>query len=163
MAMFEQLNILKERIKDEIMLNQNLLKLVYYTDYKPLECEEIDIPTKLVNDYIYFSPIAYDQTVQENKVLLVLAMRQSPTYKFHDFVDADFYIRIIMHNSLNDIEIDHKNWSRALAICEELNKSFLKSRGNWLGECDFKLFEEITTTQDTYGVLLKYSVTNFKA
>lgn len=163
MDMFEQLGVLKKRIEYEILMNQTLLKLIRYEDDKPLENPDIDDVQELIKQkYINFKPINYDKVIQDTRTFIVTSFNLSPTYKRDGFVNADFYIRIITHNSLMDILVNNEEKSRVFSICSEINKSFLNARGDWLGKCDFKDFGEITTAQDQYGVVLKYSVTNFK-
>lgn len=160
---FEKLDILQERIQDEIMLNQNLLKLICYPIDDPLTMPDIDDVQSLIDEYIYFKPIAFENVVQEGKTILLLSFRINNTRNRTDYVDISFYLRIISHNTLYNVEIDNAIRTRVHAICSELNKSFLNARGNWLGKCGLEGFDGMVTAQDYYGVVLKYSVTDFKA
>lgn len=162
MNMFERLDVLQERIQDEIMLNQNLLKLIYYPVENPLNQPDIDNVQSLINDYIYFTPIAYDSVIQEGKTILLLSFSIKNTSHREDYVDMDFVIRVISHNTLYNIEIDNIVRTRVHAICSELDKSFLNAKGKWLGKCEFKHWGGMTTAQDYYGVGLTYEVTDFK-
>ncbi|WP_346938178.1 hypothetical protein [uncultured Clostridium sp.] len=160
---FEQLDVLQERIQDEILLNQNLLKLIYYPVENPLNQPDVDDVQSLVDKYIYFKPIAFESVIQEGKTILLLSFGISNTRNRTDFIDINFVIRVISHNTLYDVEIDNVIRTRVHAICSELNKSFLNARGSWLGKCEFKHWGGMTTAQDYYGVGLTYEVTNFKA
>ena len=162
MDIFEKLDILQERIQDEILLNQNLLKLIYYPVDTPLNQPDINNVQSLVDKCIYFKPIAFENVIQNAKTILLLSFRISNTRNRTDFVDVGFYLRVISHNTLYNVEIDNIVRTRVHTICSELNKSFLNARGNWLGNCKFEGFEGMTTAQDYYGVALKYSVTDFK-
>lgn len=162
MDIFEQLDVLQERIQDEIMLNQNLLKLIYYPVDNPLSQPDIEDVQSLIDKYIYFKPIAYEDVVQEGKTILLLSFSISNTAHRTDFIDINFIIRVISHNALFNIEIDNKTRRRVHAICSELNKSFLNAKGEWLGKCEFKHWGGMTTAQDYYGVGLTYEVTNSK-
>lgn len=160
---FEKLDILQERIQDEIMLNQNLLKLICYPIDDPLTMPDIDDVQSLIDEYIYFKPIAFENVVQEGKTILLLSFSIKNTTHRTDYVDISFVIRVISHNTLYNVEIDNRIRTRVHAICSELNKSFLNARGDWLGKCEFKHFSGMTTAQDYYGVGLSYEITDFKA
>lgn len=162
MDIFEQLNILQERIQDEIMLNQKLLKLIYYPVDNPLNQPDIEAPQSLIDDYIYFKPIAYENVIQEGKTILLLSFSISNTAHRTDYVDINFIIRVISHNTLYNIEIDNIIKPRVHCICSELNRSFFNAKGDWLGKCEFKHWGGFTTSQDYYGVGLTYEVTSFK-
>jgi len=163
MDIFEQLDILQERIQDEIMLNQNLLKLICYPVDNPLNQPDINDVQSLLDDYIYFKPIAYENVIQQGKTILLLSFSIKNTTHRTNYIDVAFTIRIISHNTLYNVEIDNIIRTRVHAICSELNKSFLNARGSWLGKCEFKHWGGFTTSQDYYGVGLAYEVTNFKA
>lgn len=163
MDIFKQLDILQERIQDEIMLNQNLLKLIYYPIDDPLTMPDIDDVQSLIDEYIYFKPIAFENVVQAGKTILLLSFSIKNTPNRTGFVDISFVIRVISHNTLYNVEIDNAIRTRVHVICSELNKSFLNARGGWLGNCEFKHFGGMTTAQDYYGVGLTYEVTDFKA
>ena len=161
-GIFEQLDKLQERIQNEILLNQNLLKLIYYPVENPLNQPDIDDVQSLVDNYIYFKPIAYENVIQVGKTILLLSFSISNTPHRTDYVDISFVIRVISHNTLYNIEIDNIIRPRVHAICSELNKSFLNEKGDWLGKCDFKHWGGMTTAQDYYGIGLTYEVTGFK-
>ena len=163
MDIFEQLDVLQERIQDEIMLNQNLLKLIYYPVDIPLNQPDIEIVQSLIDDFIYFKPIAYENVIQVGKTILLLSFSIKNTTHRTDYIDINFVNRVISHNTLYDIENDNKIRRRVHCICSELNKSFLNARGSWLGKCEFKHWGGFTTSQDYYGVGLTYEVTDFKA
>ena len=162
MDLFETLDNLVGRIKDEILLNQNILKLVYYPDKKPLIKKDIDDVRSLVDSYIYFKPIAYEQVLQDTRTILVMDFNINPIRGKTNYVDIIFRIRVISHNKLCDIEINNEERNRARAICGEINKSFLNATGEWLGKCEFRDFAEFYVAQDYYCVGITYAVTNFK-
>lgn len=162
MDIFEQLDILQERIQDEIMLNQNLLKLIYYPVDNPLNQPDINDVQSLIDDFIYLKPIAYENVIQQGKTILLLSFSIKNTPHRTDFVDISFVIRVISHNTLYNVEIDNRIKTRVHVICSELNKSFLNAEGKWLGKCEFKHWGGFTTSQDYYGVGLTYEVTGFK-
>lgn len=162
MGMFESLNKLTNRMKDALLLNQNILKLVYYPNKTPLNNNDVDNARDLINDYIYFYPIAFDDVIQEEKCLIMSTFDISPTYGKNNYVNMNFTFVIIAHNRICEIEIDNEERNRVTSICDEITEEFNRARGNWLGGCSFKGFNEIYIAQDYYSVKLSFSVTDFK-
>lgn len=162
MDIFETLDGLVNKIKDEILLNQNILKLVFYPSKTPLEEKDIDDVRSLVDNYIYFKPIAYESVLQDTRSILVMDFNISPIRGKTDYVDITFRIRVISHNKLCDIEINNEERNRTRAICGEISKSFMNAKGDWIGKCEFRDFAEFYVAQDYYGVGITFAVTNFK-
>lgn len=163
MDLFETLDSLINKIKDEMLLNQNILKLVYYPAKAPLLEKDIDDVRSLVDNYIYFKPIAYDQVLQIEKTIMVMDFGISPTRGRDSYVDITFRIRTISHNNLTDIEINNIERNRCRTMCGEISKTFMNSVGKeWIGKCEFNDFSEFYVAQDYYGVGISFTVTNFK-
>lgn len=158
-TIFKRLNELKTTIKEHVLSNQNLLKLIAYTDENALELPDIDDPQFLINNKIYFNPVVWDSTILDVGTWLLSNMRVSSIKRGSEFANVYLYFYIISHNDIYTLE---NGDTRVLAICDEITKSFDESYGHWLGKCELHSAQDITTRKDYYSVELQFLFTDFK-
>lgn len=158
-TIFKRLNELKSTIKEHILSNQDLLKLIVYTDENPLDLPDIDDPQSLVNNRIYLNPVVWDATIENIGTWLLSNIRVSSLKKGSEFADVYLYFYVISHNDIYNLE---NGDTRVLAICDELTKSFDSSYGHWIGKCSLNSAQDITTRKDYYSIELQFVFTDFK-
>lgn len=158
-TLFKNLNKLKERVKREMLSNQNILKLVAYNTDDPLSEADIDDAQALVNDHIYFNPVVYDDTIQDTRTFILTNMRVSSIRGSQQFANITLYIYVISHNDLYEL-VDGS--VRVWNIADELVQSFHKKFENDIGCAHFKQMFEITSRKDYYAVELQFEFTEFK-
>lgn len=158
-TVFKRVNELKNTIKEHILSNQNILKYIVYNEDNPLDLPDIDDPQSLLNDYIYLNPIVWDSTIQNVRTFLLTNVRVAPNRKRNEFAEVYLYFYVISHNDIYELE---NGDTRVIAICDELMETFDSSYGNWIGECSFNSFQEITSRKDYYAVELQFTFTDFK-
>lgn len=156
-TIFARINELKGLIKEHLLSNQDLLKLIVYADENPLELPDIDNPQSLLNNYIYLNPVVWDTTIQNVKTFLLTNIRVAS--RSSDCADVYLYFYIISHNDIYELG---NGDTRVMSICDELMKSFDESYGNWLGKCSLKSSQDITSRKDYYAVEMQFIFTDFK-
>lgn len=156
-TIFARVNELKGLIKEHLLSNQNLLKLIVYNDDSPLELPDIDDPQSLLNNYIYLNPIVWDSTIQDVRTFLLTNIRVASISK--DYADVYLYFYVISHNDIYELG---NGDTRVWAICDEISKSFDSSYGHWLGTCDLKSSQEVTSRKDYYAIEMQFVFTDFK-
>lgn len=156
-TIFARINELKSLIKEHLLSNQDLLKLIVYTEDNPLELPDIDDPQSLLNDYIYLNPIVWDSTIQSVRTFLLTNIRVAS--RSNDYADVYLYFYVISHNDIYELE---NGDTRVFAICDEIMRSFDSSYGNWVGKCSLKSSQEVTSRKDYYAVEMQFVFTDFK-
>lgn len=156
-TLFQGLNDLKYEVRDKLLSNQSLLKLLRYSCDKPLQQPDIDNPQSLLDDFIYLKPRAYDTQWSQRGVIMVTQTADmisgSRTY-------ADIYLvfTIAIHNEILILE-DSKD--RMYCICDELHKMFNNNSNFGIGDIEFNSFKETKGSTDYYTSNLVFSVTEF--
>lgn len=158
-TIFKRLNELKGTIKEHILSNQNLLKMIAYTDENPLDLPDIDDPQSLINNRIYLNPVVWDSTITDVGTFLLTNIRVSAIKRGSEFADVYLYFYVISHNDIYTLE---NGDTRVLSICDEIAKSFDSSYGHWIGKCELRSAQDITTRKDYYAVELQFVFTDFK-
>lgn len=162
-SLFKNVNKLKERVKMELLSNQNILKYIAYDTEDPLIGPDIDDAQSLLRDRIYLNPMAWDKTIEEVKTFLLTNIRIAPVRYSQQFADIYLYIYVISHNDIYELG---DGSTRVWNICDELMESF---NGAWgkvgnegIGKCQFRSMNEVTSRKDYYAVELQFVFTEFK-
>lgn len=158
-TLFKNINKLKQRVKKELLSNQNILKLVKYNVDDPLSEPDVDDAQSLLNDYIYLNPVVWDSVIDDTRTFILCNIRVAPTRNSQQFVDVYLYMYVICHNDIYDLE---NGETRVWNICDELMGSFNKTWGNGVGACQFRSMNEVTSRKDYYAVELQFVFTEFK-
>lgn len=158
-TIFKKINDLKSIIKERLLSNQNLLKMIVYNEGNPFDLPDIDDPQSLLNNYIYLNPVVWDSTIQEVRTFLLTNFRVAPNRVNTAFADVYLYFYVISHNDIYSLE---NGDTRVISICDELMKSFDSSYGNWVGKCCMNGFQEITSRKDYYAIELQFKFSDFK-
>ena len=156
---FDCINKFEDHIKDVVLSNQNLLKLIALPNDNPYDEPDIDNVSALVDDYIYFKPVAFENTVEDQKCFLLLNMTCIPIYNKSNYITLSVEFYIIVHNKLIKLE-DGSN--RMYKICSEIQNSLNEATGDWLGEIKFSDFRNSIVPTVYYGSTLKYKLTQFR-
>lgn len=156
-TLFKGLNDLKYEVKDKMLSNQSLLKLLRYSSGSPLEEPDIDNPQSLLDDFIYLKPRAYDTQWSQRGVIMVTqtADRISGSKAFSDIY---LVFTIAIHN---EILILDDGSDRMYCICDELHKMFNNNPNFGIGKIEFDNFRETKGATDYYTSNLVFSVTSF--
>lgn len=156
---FDEADNVRERVKREILGNQELLKLVSINHDNPLSKPNIIGASSLVDKYIYFTPRVYDTTIMGVQNFLLTDIVIASVRNSIKFADIKLIFRIIVHNSLFELE-DGK--SRANQIASRLMSCFASKTGTWMGKCEFLSGNSIEVPSDYQGLQLVFSMTDFK-
>ncbi|MGL5152640.1 MAG: hypothetical protein ACRC7N_18965 [Clostridium sp.] len=156
-TLFKNLNELKYKVKDKLLTNQNLLKLLRYSDGNPTINPDIDNPQSLLDDFIYLKPRAYSTQWSQRGILL---FTQTVDMISDSRIYADVYLifTIAIHN---EILILDDGRDRMYCICEELHKMFNANSDFGVGRVELNNFRETKGATDYYTADLVFSVTNF--
>lgn len=158
MGYFQGLNENNSVILDKIISNDNLCKLLKYTDKDPLTQPVMDKPIELIYNNIY--PYLYIPNVDnEAKSFITFNFR-----KIEKEDEKSIYIRIsdivfnvICHQSLQMIS----EGSRVYAIMDELDKVFNNQYIKGIGKLRFD-GSDMTMANDLFtGYYLRYKNSNF--
>jgi len=156
---FNEIDNIKLRAEEEILKNQNLLKLLSIGHDDPLSKPDITSVSKLVDKYVFFKPKVFDDTVTETQSFLLTDIRITPIRGGSGFCGIDLIFTIIVHNDLFEL-FDGK--TRSYQIANELTESFNNEYGTWLGKCKLETCYSIEVPSSYQGIRLIFTMTDFK-
>ena len=156
---FYEVNNLKDKVIEEVMKNQKLLKLVSIKNNNPLSEPDIIGAGKLIDDCIWFKPKVFSTTIQETQCFLLTDVMVYSIRDYREFADIKLIFRILVHNTLFEL---YDGKTRAYEIAGELMDMFDKETGGWLGECRLENGIPIESPADYQAIQLTFSVTDFK-
>lgn len=155
---FDEVDNIKFKAEEEILNNQDLLKLLSETSANPLSKPDIEKPSKLIDKYIYFKPKTY-KTIEEVQSFLLMDTIITTTKGKNKFADIKLIFRVIVHNKLFEL---YDGKTRAYRIAKELKDSFGGEIGTWIGKCEFDDCYPLTVPEDYQGIQMVFTMTDFK-
>ena len=149
-----------QKIISRLQTNQNLLKLVYYTNKDPLNEEDLteeQIKTEVYNKLIKIVPrIGYKETAQSMISMRVVRGRNNPENgEFRDFeIDIEVFV------PLTQWFIKDSNL-RPFAIMGEIHKSLNNKTINGLGKMKGGDFQINFLTDEIVSYEMVYYITSY--
>ena len=149
-----------QKIISRLQTNQNLLKLVYYTNKDPLNEEDLteeQIKTEVYNKLIKIVPrIGYKETAQSMISMRVVRGRNNPENgEFRDFeIDIEVFV------PLTQWFIKDSNL-RPFAIMGEIHKSLNNKTINGLGKMTGGNFQINFLTDEIVSYEMVYYITSY--
>ena len=149
-----------QKIISRLQLNQNLLKLVYYTSKDPLNEEDLteeQVKTEVYNKLIKIVPrIGYKETAQSMISMRVVRGRNNPENgEFRDFeIDIEVFV------PLTQWFIKDSNL-RPFAIMGEIHKSLNNKTINGLGKMTGGNFQINFLTDEIVSYEMVYYITSY--
>lgn len=157
---FESLDEIKTQIKDRVLSNQNILKLIHYGTGDPLSQDDILDLSMIVNKKIYFQPKTFE-TIKDQIAFMTLNVNGMPEFGGGQISKVDFSFMVFTH--LENFELEDGS-TRAWKVCSELNKLFTDTKGTWIGKVEMEGFYEVSEVPNNYYcVSIRFSVSEFKA
>lgn len=156
---FDEVDNLKLRVEKEVLGNQELIKLIACNNDNPLSQPDIERPSKLVDEYIFFKPKVFDKTTTAIQCFLLTDVIITSIRNSIDFADIKLIFRIIVHNNLFEL---YDGKTRAYQIAKRLNTAFDGEYGTWIGKCKFESCNPIEMPTSYQGMQLVFNVTDFK-
>lgn len=154
-----ELGINFQKIIDRLLKNENLLKLLYYTDKDPLNnvaLTEEQIKKEIFNKLIRFVPRV--GTLEDSKSVVVLYITQGTKLDNDEFIGITFCIDCI--TLLDQWNIKDSNL-RPFAILGEIQKSLEGKIVNGLGKLSGGDFELSWITEESSCYTIKFQMTQY--
>lgn len=135
MNVFERKGIFKNNLENIISENQNLMRLLYYSDDDPLSKEHKDIEYSDVrNTHIFMTPKAFTSINNDGETLIgkercILEFKIVLNSTNNGIGYYKLVPHVLIYNDLLDI-VHEKGLSRDDAIFSELHKSIMSSHNN---------------------------------
>lgn len=158
MNVFDSIDTVKSLIKDRILSNQELLKLVSVLTEDPLVAKDITDLSKIVNKSIFFSPKTLD-TNKDQKVFVTMETSLLSNMDGNRLIDVYFTFNIYCHIDLLEL-CDSR--TRPWMICSCLSNMFTNSWGSWMGKMELEDgYEIIEIPNSYYGIKIRFSLSDF--
>lgn len=148
-------------ITKRLLANENLLKLLYYTDKDPLSHDVVakkEAYRHGDDGIIRIVPIIDDMADQARSVVTLRVLKGIPPVSNTEALDIYFAIEIFVPNSQWVIKNDNL---RPYAIMGEIQKSLENKEINGLGKMKGAGFESNFFTKEVSCFVLKYQITQF--
>lgn len=149
-------------IVKRLLANQNLLRLLYYTDKDPLNSEKPDISAQEAykngdNGIVRIIPIiGYKE--DSTSVITIRVKNGSPPLNNNEFLDIFFSIEIFVPNEQWIIKGDNL---RPYMIMGEIQKSLQDKEINGLGKIRGDGFSVNFFTEEVSAFIMDYTITQF--
>ena len=157
MGYIENIKKYKEEIKEMILSNQNLLKLLYYPSASPLEEKNINNASGLLNKYIFFR-FRNPETIENKTSFIVVNIKANKFRNQESFINIRIYFDIFTDNMI--INLDNGN-DRFDCIAEEINKMMNGAKGEWIGQAKLRNDMNFLVSSNMNGRRLVYEISDF--
>lgn len=134
--------------------NQDLCKLLYYTDNNPLAKENISNTKVLLNQNIIPKPFEVG-VIEDTRSIVIIYFDRFTFSK--SFENGYLYFDILCHESLWDI----KGGERPLSIFEELEKTFNDQKIIGIGKMEIVGLKLIPLKANFKGYSVSFKFTDF--
>lgn len=148
-------------ITKRLLANQDLLKLLFYTDKDPLSQPPVTKQEAYSQGYdgvVRIVPIIDDMVELSRSVITLRVLKGIPPTSNTEALDIYFAIEIFVPNSQWIIKNDNL---RPYAIMGEIQKSLENKEINGLGKIKGAGFESNFFTKEVSCFVLKYQITQF--
>ena len=150
------------KIMKRLLANQNLLRLLMYTDKDPLNEAKPNIDAKDAyrngdNGIIRIIPIISDKT-DATSILTLRVLSGTPSGENSEFLDISFSIELFIPNEQWIIKGDNL---RPYAIMGEVQKSLEGKQINGLGEIHGSGFSVNFFTEEVSAFIMNYTITQY--
>jgi hypothetical protein len=159
---FDRLGDLKNEIKDRILHNQELLKLLKYDNEDPLSNPDIsmdDVLNMVGGDgNIFFQPRAVD-TIETNKSIITMKIQGRSNRIGTHHADISLIFVALVNYNCNEL-IDGTDRINRIGSC--IKNLFDDTTGAWEGKILFKSFGDVTCPVKYASLGLEFTLTDFK-
>lgn len=152
-----------QKVVTRIFENQNLMKLLYYTNDNPLAQPDISMTTikkDMFHKLIKIVPRVLEDEIKTGQSLIAFNLQNGTI----DYSNSEYFLlhlQVVILCPLDKWVIQDDNL-RPFAIMGEIQKSLDQKQVNGLGTLDFEGFSNVSLTDEVAGYTMSFGVHTFR-